>query len=213
MTALEVADWRRRVFALYSEVRAASDPATGHDLWRRGRDDLFSTHPATPLLPQDRGGFAGLPVSPYDPDWRFEVPITPAAPRHLEVETGTDGVVPFELLGTADLPGIGTLDVWRLASYCRSRMRCTVATAAPTVVADTFSTPSRGPTSGRVRPRSRSCSTSISPTTRPARMTRSGHARLPSRETRRRSKSRWVSVTSAATRPGGSAGVVVSRRS
>jgi uncharacterized protein (DUF1684 family) len=117
MTALEVADWRRRVFALYSEVRAASDPATGHDLWRRGRDDLFSTHPATPLLPQDRGGFAGLPVSPYDPDWRFEVPITPAAPRHLEVETGTDGVVPFELLGTADLPGIGTLDVWRLASY------------------------------------------------------------------------------------------------
>ncbi len=117
MTALDVADWRRRVFSLYSSVREATDVSAAHDAWRRGRDELFATHPSTPLLPEDRAAFAGLPVEPYDPRWRFEVILEPAEQRRLEVETGTDGVVPFELIGVASIPDVGTLDVWRLASY------------------------------------------------------------------------------------------------
>jgi hypothetical protein len=68
-------------------------------------------------LPEDRAVFTGLPVQPYDPDWRFEVILEPAADLRLEVETGTDGIVPFELIGAASLPGVGSLDIWRLASY------------------------------------------------------------------------------------------------
>jgi uncharacterized protein (DUF1684 family) len=117
MTALEVADWRRRVHSLYAAVREATDLPAAHDLWRRERDDLFATHPSTPLLPEDRAEFSGLPVRPYDPDWRFAVEISPAEPRRMEVETGTDGIVPFELIGIVDVPGVGPLDVWRLASY------------------------------------------------------------------------------------------------
>ncbi|MCU1577813.1 MAG: hypothetical protein JWP19_17 [Rhodoglobus sp.] len=117
MTALDVADWRRRVFSLYSSVRGATDLPAAHDAWRRGRDELFATHPSTPLLPEDRAAFAGLPVQPYDPRWRFEVILEPAEERRLEVETGTDGVVPFELIGVASIPDVGSLDVWRLASY------------------------------------------------------------------------------------------------
>jgi uncharacterized protein (DUF1684 family) len=117
VTAFEVADWRRRVFALYAEVRQSSDVYAAHDLWRRGRDDLFATHPSTPLLPDDRADFAGLPVRPYDPAWRFEVEVRASEPRRMEVETGTDGLVPFELIGVAEVPGVGDLDVWRLASY------------------------------------------------------------------------------------------------
>lgn len=117
MTALEVADWRQRVFALYAEVRAATDLHTAHDQWRRGRDELFATHPSTPLLPEDLADFTGLKVHPYDPVWRFEVEITPAPARSFEFETGTDGIVPFELIGIAEVPGAGPLDVWRLASY------------------------------------------------------------------------------------------------
>jgi uncharacterized protein (DUF1684 family) len=117
MIALEVADWRRRVFALYAEVRASTDLFAAHDLWRRGRDELFATHPSTPLLPADRADFTGLPVKPYDPDWRFEVAIEATEPRRMDVETGTDGIVPFDLLGVVDVPGVGTLDVWKLASY------------------------------------------------------------------------------------------------
>ena len=39
--------------------RRTRRPATG--LWRAGRDDLLARHPDTPLLPEDRAGFAGLP--------------------------------------------------------------------------------------------------------------------------------------------------------
>lgn len=117
MTALEVVDWRRRVFALYAQVRASTDVPAAHELWRRTRDELFATHPASPLLPADRAAFTGLSVEPYDPDWRFEVAIADAPPKRMDVETGTDGVVPFELIGTVEVPEVGPLDVWRLASY------------------------------------------------------------------------------------------------
>lgn len=119
-TAVQTADWRRSVFALYSSVRriAASDPAAAHAHWISCRNELFSSHPASPLLDADRDRFTGLPVSPYDPDWRFELPVhAPEAAKRMDVETGTDGVVPFELLGTVRVPLAGTLDVWRLASY------------------------------------------------------------------------------------------------
>lgn len=119
-TAVQTADWRRQVFALYASVRrlAGTDPAAAHAHWVSCRDDLFGSHPASPLLPEDRERFTGLPVAAYDPDWRFELAIAPAEePRRMEVETGTDGTVPFELLGTVRVPLAGTLDVWRLASY------------------------------------------------------------------------------------------------
>ncbi|GAA1223523.1 DUF1684 domain-containing protein [Rhodoglobus aureus] len=122
MTALQVADWRRRNFALYSAVRSNSDAASAHANWRAGRDEMFATHPASPLLPEDRREFSGLPFNDYDPAWRFEASIVPGAGlpgegRRMEVETGTDGVVPFDLLGTVEIDQVGTLDVWRLASY------------------------------------------------------------------------------------------------
>ncbi|MCU1585270.1 MAG: hypothetical protein JWM49_1826 [Microbacteriaceae bacterium] len=117
MTAFEIADWRRRVFALYAEVRAMEDPGAAHGIWRAGRDRLFATHPSTPLLAEDFASFTGLPVTPYDPAWRFEVAVTPTGPRHLDVATGTDGVVPFDLIGVAEIAGVGSLDVWKLGSY------------------------------------------------------------------------------------------------
>jgi uncharacterized protein len=115
--AFDIVDWRRRVFAVYAEVRAAQDPAVAHDVWRRARDELFATHPASPLPPEERSSFSGLPVPAYDPDWRFEVEVREAPPSRIELATGTDGVVPFERLGTAEVPEVGSLDVWRLASY------------------------------------------------------------------------------------------------
>jgi len=117
MDAWDVVDWRRRVFALYAAVRAEADPPSGHALWRRGRDDLFAHHPATPVRPDQREDFSGLEVAPYDPAWRFEVGIRSATPQRWDVETGTDGVVAFERIGVAALPGVGELAVWRLTSY------------------------------------------------------------------------------------------------
>jgi uncharacterized protein len=116
--ALQTVDWRRRVFALYARVRQHDAPAEAHRIWRVGRDELFATHPASPLLPRDRMAFSGLPVTTYDPRWRFELEVEPPTePQHLDLQTGTDGVVQFELLGRVAVPDTGTLDVWRLASY------------------------------------------------------------------------------------------------
>jgi len=117
MDALDIADWRQRVFALYAEVRAAADPAEGHQLWRRTRDELFASHPASPVGTEARASFGGLDVPDYDPAWRFETELQEATPGRIDFETGTDGVVGFERFGVVELPGVGSLDVWRLTSY------------------------------------------------------------------------------------------------
>ncbi|WP_448810988.1 DUF1684 domain-containing protein [Agromyces bauzanensis] len=118
--ALQLADWRRRVFGLYAGVRQLSvhDPAAGHELWISGRDELFAGHPQSPLLPDDRARFTGLTVARYDPDWRFELEVRRAEePHRIVVDSATDGPIPFSLVGTVRVPGLGMLDVWRLTGY------------------------------------------------------------------------------------------------
>ena len=120
--SITLLDWRRSVAALYAAVRAEPDPVAGHQLWRKGRDDLLAGHPSSPLLPEDRPGFDGLRVTAYDPTYRLEVDVDPdVEPHRLEVPTATDGVVPFERFGVlhlpADGPVPGDLDVWWLDSY------------------------------------------------------------------------------------------------
>lgn len=116
-SSLDVVDWRRRVFALYAAVREESDPEEAHELWRIERDALFAHHPASPLLPEDRAAFTGLPLAPYDDAWRFEVPLQEADAASFVATTGTDGDVGFERIGRVSLPDTGELDVWRLTSY------------------------------------------------------------------------------------------------
>jgi uncharacterized protein (DUF1684 family) len=116
--SLTLLDWRRRVARLYAEVRAEPDPAAAHEHWRRTRDDLLRTHPESPVPPAQRAGYPGAPVAPYDPALRFEVTVDTGVPAtHMEVATGTDGIVRFDRIGRAHLPGGGDLDVWWLAAY------------------------------------------------------------------------------------------------
>ncbi|MFE5341536.1 DUF1684 domain-containing protein [Isoptericola sp. NPDC056578] len=115
--ALELADWRRSVAELYAAVRAAPDPASGHATWRAGRDGLFRDHPQSPLPADDPLRATGLPYWPYDPAVRFEVPLRPAPPARLELDTGADGTTTMERVGVLELPGLGTLDAWWLAQY------------------------------------------------------------------------------------------------
>jgi uncharacterized protein len=114
---LTLLDWRRRVSALYAAARAAPDPEDGWRTWRDGRDELFATHPDSPLDAAARERFSGLPFAPYDPALRFEAVVERAGSQRLEVPTASDGVVPFERIGTVQLNGVGRLDVWWLDSY------------------------------------------------------------------------------------------------
>lgn len=120
MSAVDIADWRLRTFALYATVRkiAADSPAEAHSYWRHERDRMFGTHPASPLTDEAKASFDGLKTADYDPIYRFHVPITKeGAGREMNVETGTDGVVRFVRLGTFDLPEMGQLAVWKLNGY------------------------------------------------------------------------------------------------
>jgi uncharacterized protein len=116
---LELVDWRRRMSELFAAVRAEDDPADGHSVWRAGRDELFRTHPQSPLLPDDPLRRTGLPYWPYDPRWRFEVLLEPAESLRLDVATGGDEVTLLKRIGRVRLPAPieESIDVWWLRQY------------------------------------------------------------------------------------------------
>lgn len=116
---LELADWRRRTGELYARVRAEPDPASGHRLWREGRDRLLREHPQSPLPSDSLLRDTGLAYWPYDAGLRFEVPLEPAAEPQLRTsESSNDGSIRLRRIGRVTLAAIDvTLDVWWLAQY------------------------------------------------------------------------------------------------
>jgi uncharacterized protein (DUF1684 family) len=118
-TSLTLVDWRRRVNEMYAAVRAEADHEAAWQQWRSARDELFRTHPQTPLLDDDPLAVSGLPYWPYDPALRFDTELVPAEndvePRI--VDAGGDGTIQMRLVGHVELPIGGTLDVWWLHQY------------------------------------------------------------------------------------------------
>ncbi len=99
MDALELSQFRRTVAGLYRRAReeSAGDPEGAWLRWRGDRDDLFATHPQSPVPPAQRSSFGGMAFHPYDHRWRLEV----------EVE-------PFEAVPSADVPHSGSeASEWR----------------------------------------------------------------------------------------------------
>jgi uncharacterized protein (DUF1684 family) len=110
--ALALTSWRREVHDLYAEVRAETEPARAHARWVAGRSRMFTDHPASA-----RQGGQTLQHAPYDPAYRFVVPVETADPQSWTPPTGTDGDVSFSRIGRVSLPGLGRLDLWWLGSY------------------------------------------------------------------------------------------------
>jgi hypothetical protein len=81
---LALLDWKRRVFALYEEVRASPEPEDAWRRWRETRDELFRTHAQSPLPADRRASFNGIDYWPYDADARvlaeLEDVVAPPAP-------------------------------------------------------------------------------------------------------------------------------------
>ena len=85
-------DWRRRVAALYADVRAARDPKIAWWRWRETRDQLLRDHPQSPLEPAQRASFRGLRYGDYDARFRFVVALQPMAdPVSVRFDAGPDG--------------------------------------------------------------------------------------------------------------------------
>jgi len=111
-------DWRRQVADLYSGVRRtlAADAPAAHALWRSKRDELFRTHPQSPLLPSERGTFRGLPYYDFDPRFAKRGKIRALPEERYDVGTSDGGVIPFVRFGAVDLD-IGSLEVFWLDAY------------------------------------------------------------------------------------------------
>lgn len=108
---LDLLDWKRRVLGLYGNARATEDPAAAWLAWRAGRDELFSTHPQSPIPPHRRAGFEGVPYFDHDPEARVLAEVEPAHAEHHDIATSGEGegsygftrfaVARFELAGVA----------------------------------------------------------------------------------------------------------------
>ncbi len=92
---LDLVDWRRRVGDLY---RISGADAVSR--FRRGRDELFRTHPQSPIEPEERGSFAGLHYFPHDPAYRVNARLEPGEGSELLIDTGgEDGAVRYRRAG------------------------------------------------------------------------------------------------------------------
>jgi uncharacterized protein (DUF1684 family) len=113
---LTLMDWKRRVFALYAEVRAG-EPRRAWERWRAVRDELFRSHPQSPL--QDRASFDGLPYFDYDPALRVLAAVEPV--KRVQREIATSGEKPYSFTRFArarfDLEGERELDLYWLDGY------------------------------------------------------------------------------------------------
>jgi uncharacterized protein (DUF1684 family) len=98
---LELLDWKRRIFELYAEVRAASDHEAAWEHWRAVRDDLFRTHPQSPLAAEARRGFTGAGYFPYDPALRVLADVEPAEEELRDIAGSAGSSVRFRRFGLA----------------------------------------------------------------------------------------------------------------
>ena len=121
-----LADWRRRVAALYAEVRAmaASDPAIALAHWRAVRELLFREQPQSPVPAATRATFQAQHFD-HDPIFRFEVALEPAPPPEpgafaLELPNSGSDNPSFSRVGRIAIPfasGTRTLSVFWMAGY------------------------------------------------------------------------------------------------
>ena len=92
---LDLVDWRRRVGDLY---RITGDDALTR--FRQGRDELFGTHPQSPIEPDERASFAGLRYFDHDPAFRVRARLEPGDGTELAIDTGgEDGEVRYRRIG------------------------------------------------------------------------------------------------------------------
>jgi hypothetical protein len=101
-------------------VRAEADPNRAWELWRTTRDDLFGSHPQTPLTTEQRERFDGLPYFDYDATLRVLADVEPAERIHREIATSGSTPYPFTRFARARFTIAGeeqTLDLYWLDAY------------------------------------------------------------------------------------------------
>jgi len=117
---LALADWKRRIFDLYRRVRDERDPAAAARLWRTTRDELFARHPQSPVPPDARADFPGLPYFDHDPALRVLAAVVPAEPQAIDIGSSGEAPIRFTRFARAEFTLAGAdhgLDLFWLEGY------------------------------------------------------------------------------------------------
>jgi len=111
-------DWRRRVAAMYADVRAEADadPRMTAAHFRTTRDRLFAEHPDSPIPRAAREAFEGLDYWPYATDLRFVLPVEPMAPAGVSATSISGETFALHRIGRVTLP-FGALEVYWIDVY------------------------------------------------------------------------------------------------
>ena len=94
-------DYRRAVAKIYAQLRQPdlSLEEKCHK-FRQGRDVLFATQPQSALSNEQKASFTGLRYYPYNPAWRFILPVEKdVEPEIIEVELQHDGLTRMQRFG------------------------------------------------------------------------------------------------------------------
>ena len=117
--ALTLLDWKRRIFELYEDVRA-TEPRTGWNRWREVREELFRSHPQSPLAEAARDDQTRPDYIPYDEEWRVLADVVPAVPETIAIGASGGETIAFERFALASFEAAGedlTLDLYWLEGY------------------------------------------------------------------------------------------------
>jgi uncharacterized protein (DUF1684 family) len=119
--ALELLDWRRRVFAVYADARGSGDPRSAWDRWREVRRELITGHPQSPIRDATaRAAFPGPAYFHYDPGARALATVKASTPERRVIEGSADGrfemtrfgEAHFDLFGEAHTLGLYWIEVY-----------------------------------------------------------------------------------------------------
>lgn len=119
---LLLADYRRRVADLHTEVRARGVGRAGWQHWCEARDTLYRTHAQSPVPPGHRTSFTSIPRWEYDPAFATTGQVRPAADEDAVDRLGHSGQgeTSFVRVGTVDFVLAGrehSLALWWLDAY------------------------------------------------------------------------------------------------
>jgi uncharacterized protein (DUF1684 family) len=109
MEALELTDYRAAVARMYLEAAGLKD-------FRSRRDELFATHPQSPIPAAERASFTGIKYFEPNPEAIVEAVVRPE-PGEIDIDTGgPDGIVHYRRAGVLETP-FGELSLWWIAAY------------------------------------------------------------------------------------------------
>ncbi len=117
----ELWHWRRAIADLYAAIRRDPDPEAAWHRWRDVRDHLFAHHPQSPIPPENRAFYPGIPLFSYDKALRFHVGTSAVsnAPDQ-EFPAGADGLLrmrPFARTIGLAAPLGGELTLFWIVGY------------------------------------------------------------------------------------------------